>query len=202
MKTNIPHHLVNPEENGDLINTPQHAYRYLMRNCYEPEQMFRECVWAVFLNKQCRVVGKMPVCIGGLDMVVLDIKLVIQAALLCSAHSVIISHNHPNGNPLPSQQDIRQTSEIKNKLRVLDIQLADHIIIGNEQFFSFAEDIKLDAPADMKTGEDLIKDAMEALLSASVKTDRAIIYINRLPQKSHSQKTIVAINKLIKSLSV
>lgn len=61
-----------------------------------------------------------------------------QDALKLSVCSVIISHNHPSGNPEPSDEDIEATIELKEGLEILGIMLLDHIIVADNKFYSFS----------------------------------------------------------------
>ena len=71
---------------------------------------------------------------------VCDPKIVFTVALNCGATSLILSHNHPSGNLYPSNADKEVTKKIKEGGLLLDIRLLDHIIISDENYFSFADD--------------------------------------------------------------
>ena len=62
-----------------------------------------------------------------------------KRALLNNANSIIVAHNHPSGNPNPSQADIDITKRLQEAGKILDIKLLDHIIIGNESKYSLSE---------------------------------------------------------------
>ena len=63
-----------------------------------------------------------------------------RRALMNNAYGIILIHNHPSGNPYPSQEDIRLTANLKKACSLMDIQLHDHIIIGDDSWFSFGMD--------------------------------------------------------------
>jgi DNA repair protein RadC len=78
--------------------------------------------------------------IGGISGTVIDPKTVYQAALKANASGVIIAHNHPSGNPLPSDADKLITAKLKDAGEVLDINLLDHIVLLPEGYTSMADD--------------------------------------------------------------
>lgn len=92
------------------------------------------------LNRANNVVGFYKVSSGGMSSCILDPRVVFTIALNCSAHSIIISHNHPSGNATPSIQDKNITKKIKEAGDLLDIKLLDHIILTSENYYSFLDD--------------------------------------------------------------
>ena len=80
---------------------------------------------------------------GGITSTVADPRLILKRALEKEAVSLILCHNHPSGNARPSRADEELTAKIKEGARYLDIVLLDHIIIGEEGYFSFADAGKL-----------------------------------------------------------
>lgn len=99
-----------------------------------------EC-WAVFLNRSNYVIAKLRLTSGGLSSTVLDVKDVIAKALDRKASGLIIAHNHPSGNPRPGEEDIKQTAALKQAASSFDISLMDHVVICDDCFYSFADDI-------------------------------------------------------------
>lgn len=123
------------------IMAASQAVDYAMRHLYKKEDMYREEAWLLFLDKKNNITGQFHLSTGGTDATVLDKKIVAYAAVNALANSVILIHNHPRGDCRPSQTDIRETGEIKKALSTLDINLLDHIIIGEGEFFSFQDEI-------------------------------------------------------------
>ena len=99
-----------------------------------------EEVWALFLNNRLIPIGQQMLSKGTLDRTAIDCRTVIRNALLLNAASFILLHNHPSGDPNPSKADIHFTDRLRKACSLLDIHLLDHIIIGDESFFSFAEE--------------------------------------------------------------
>lgn len=101
---------------------------------------YRERFYALYLNKANECVGLMLVAEGGINSVVVDIRIAFQGALRTNASAVIIAHNHPSGNLMPSQADILLTRKIKEAGKVLDIPILDHLIITSDGYYSFADE--------------------------------------------------------------
>ena len=76
---------------------------------------------------------------GGITGTVADPRVILKKALEENATSIILSHNHPSGNINPSREDISLTKKIKEAASYLDITVLDHIIIGNDKYYSFAD---------------------------------------------------------------
>lgn len=94
----------------------------------------------ILLNRNNRVLGFFEVSSGGVFGTVADPKLIFMAALKMNACALIIAHNHPSGNKLPSEADKSLTLKIKEGAKLLDMSLLDHIIVTAEECFSFADE--------------------------------------------------------------
>ena len=94
----------------------------------------------MLLNRANRVKGIITISIGGTAGCVVDVKVVLQAALLSNSHGIIIAHNHPSGNLNPSDADIKITRAIKEACKFQDIGLLDHLIITSGGSYSFADE--------------------------------------------------------------
>lgn len=133
------------EKVSDIIPLPvssaKEAVDYLMNNCYDKDEMWREKVFAIFLNNKCTPIGHIVISIGGFDSADIDKRLIVKGALDSFATGVVLSHNHPSGDSRPSSNDIKLTKELKNALSVFDITLVDHIVIGDGEYFSFADEV-------------------------------------------------------------
>ena len=99
-----------------------------------------EEVWAIFLDRRARVIEMQMLSKGTLSQTAIDCRTVLRNALLVNAASVILLHNHPSGDPRPSVQDVNFTAKLKRACSLLDVLLVDHIVLGEESFYSFADD--------------------------------------------------------------
>ena len=96
--------------------------------------------WVLLLNRNNLVIDKMMVSQGGLSGTVIDVRIILKMALDKLACSIILCHNHPSGNLVPSDADKEITKKIKEAGKHMDIPVLDHLIIGNHAYFSFADE--------------------------------------------------------------
>lgn len=98
-----------------------------------------EYFYVIFLNRANAVVFTTEISKGGFSATVVDVRVILKAALQCNASAMILLHNHPSGNPLPSKEDIVLTQKIKDAAKLLDIQVLDHFIVTYKETYSFSE---------------------------------------------------------------
>jgi DNA repair protein RadC len=104
----------------------------------------REMFVVMLLDRKNGVIGLNTVSIGSLTASVVHPREVFKPAILSNASSVLLSHNHPSGCPLPSQEDRTLTVRLVQAGKLLGIDILDHIIVGEEKYFSFADEGLLD----------------------------------------------------------
>lgn len=103
----------------------------------------QEAFWIILLDRRSHVLAIEEIHRGGMAAMVVDPKIIFQRAFERKACSIILSHNHPSGSPSPSMEDIRLTEKIKAGGNYMDIRILDHIIIGEGEYYSFADEGKL-----------------------------------------------------------
>ena len=96
-----------------------------------------EEAWLLYLNKLSYPIGKEMVSKGTLDSTAIDCRTIMRQALLHNAAAIVILHNHPSGSSKPSQHDIFFTNKLRQACVLMDIKLEDHIIVGEDDFYSF-----------------------------------------------------------------
>jgi DNA repair protein RadC len=101
--------------------------------------LIHEEFWILFLNRSNKILGKMKLSQGGVSGTVTDVRIVLKKAIEYLASGIIVSHNHPSGNLNPSESDTKITQKIKEAGILMDIQLLDHIIISDKDYYSFAD---------------------------------------------------------------
>ena len=122
------------------LTSSTEAYK-LLRQVYDPETIeYRESFKVILLNRQNRVIGVTSMAEGGIDKVLVDVRMIFQAALLANASGIIISHNHPTGCLHPSEEDRKLTGAIREGGKLINIILLDHLIVTSEGYFSFADE--------------------------------------------------------------
>ena len=95
--------------------------------------------WVLYLDNSNVLIERSLIGKGGFTATVVDIRLVLQQAIRWGATAMIVAHNHPTGNLKPSHSDKALTQKLKEAAKVLDIKLLDHIIVGKNEYFSFAD---------------------------------------------------------------
>ncbi|MEI7637791.1 MAG: DNA repair protein RadC [Syntrophus sp. (in: bacteria)] len=100
------------------------------------DEEFRVC----YLDAQNKIITLETIQEGVVNQAVVYPRKVLEKALQCKASAIILVHNHPSGHVRPSDADIRLTKTIQETARTLDILVHDHIIIGENRFFSFREE--------------------------------------------------------------
>ena len=95
--------------------------------------------WILFLNRSNKVINSMKLSQGGISGTVTDVRIVMKKAIEYLASGIIVCHNHPSGNLSPSESDTRITQKIKEAGNIMDIQLLDHLIISEKDYYSFAD---------------------------------------------------------------
>lgn len=96
----------------------------------------RENFVVMFLNTKMRIVGISTAHVGSLDASIVHPREIYTEALLHKAASIIVCHNHPSGDPTPSREDFSMTTILQEAGDLLQIPVLDHIILGEERFYS------------------------------------------------------------------
>lgn len=99
----------------------------------------QEELWVILLDTRNRVLDILTIYRGSLNTSVVRIGEVFRPAVAAPAAAVIVAHNHPSGDPSPSPEDVNVTRQIVQAGKLLDIELLDHLIIGNGIFVSLKE---------------------------------------------------------------
>jgi len=121
----------------DALNNSKELFEYLYHSIRDKT---RECFNVVFLDAKNRVVATETLFEGTLTASSVYPREVVLAALNQHAAALIFAHNHPSGDPKPSQEDIAITRQLVFACRVVGITVHEHLIIGNNRYFSFADE--------------------------------------------------------------
>jgi DNA repair protein RadC len=95
--------------------------------------------WMLLLNRANQIIRKEFLSRGGLSATVVDPRMVFKPAVQHLACAMILCHNHPSGNLLPSEPDVKITHQLKEAGKLLDIPVLDHLIVAGEKYYSFAD---------------------------------------------------------------
>lgn len=96
--------------------------------------------WILLLNQASKVIGKARISRGGINQTVVDVREVLREALIHRATQLALVHNHPSGNPRPSNDDVRLTQHIAKSAELMNIRLVDHLIVCDGVFYSFNDE--------------------------------------------------------------
>lgn len=129
----------NTEFKNMKITNSQESANFI-RQFYSDDIGIFESFFILMLNRANYTIGYAKISQGGTCGTVVDIKIVAKYAVDSLANSVILAHNHPSGTLSPSSQDLEITSKIKQGLALLEIQVLDHIILTEENYYSFADE--------------------------------------------------------------
>ncbi len=127
------------------FRSPQTVADYYMETLRHEEQELLICM---MLDTKNRILGEAEIFRGTVNASLVSPREVFLEALRYRAVNLILVHNHPSGDPQPSQEDMTVTSRIAEAGELLSIHLLDHIIIGNHQYVSFCERNLLSLPSD------------------------------------------------------
>ncbi len=90
-----------------------------------------------------QVLGYTLISEGGITDTTVDVRVILQAALLTNSVAIILAHNHPSGNLKPSRQDMEITKQVKNAAQLMRITVLDHLILTDAGYYSFADEGQL-----------------------------------------------------------
>ena len=121
---------------GYCVSKPEDAASYLR---LQFEGLEREAFRVMFLNSQHSLITFEELFRGTIDGAAVYPREVVKAALEFNAAAVILTHNHPSGVAEPSSADRRITERLSSALGLIDVRVLDHVIVGGNDTFSFAQ---------------------------------------------------------------
>lgn len=123
-------------KSGLIISKPETIANYFMEKLRHQR---KECVILACLDGKGQILKEILLSSGSVNMSLISPREVFLEALRNDAVNVILIHNHPSGDPSPSEADIQSTKRVFDMGQLLDVLLLDHIIIGDNCYFSFRE---------------------------------------------------------------
>ena len=119
-----------------ILNSSEAAGAFLLE-CFEGET--NEVIYQLCLDRKGKLLSCKRLTEGGVSSADLNMRTLVSNALLTSASAVILSHNHPSGIALPSQDDYRTTDQVRAALAAVGVELTDHIIVADGDFVSLSD---------------------------------------------------------------
>ena len=98
-----------------------------------------ECVYLLCLDAKCKVLCCKEVGEGSVNSAGVSIRRIVEVALGANASTVVLAHNHPSGLALPSGEDVQTTRRVAAALSAVEVRLADHIVVADDDFVSLAQ---------------------------------------------------------------
>lgn len=134
-----------PQPLTETINGAKDIHKLLVNRVYDKETIgYKETFKVLLLNNANKIIGYTTISEGGLTSTIVDVRMILQTALVSNATSIILTHNHPSGNPRPSIHDDNLTKKIKSACELMDIRLLDHIIVAPyHSFYSYCDEGRL-----------------------------------------------------------
>ncbi|MBE6081492.1 MAG: DNA repair protein RadC [Tissierellaceae bacterium] len=120
------------------ISTPQDVYNIGIE-ILQMDKLAEEYVYMLSLNTKNVITGIFTISQGTLNSSLVHPREVYKRALLNNANSIILTHNHPSGDPTPSNEDIKITHQLMETGKILNIELLDHIVIGSGEYSSLKQ---------------------------------------------------------------
>ncbi len=121
----------------ETIIGSKEVYNLMRRHLID---LTHEEFWVILIGRGGRLLGKELVSKGGISATIVDAKVIFHVALRHQASLIVLVHNHPSGISKPSQQDIELTKKLVIAGKTLDITIADHLIVTDTGYFSFADE--------------------------------------------------------------
>ena len=125
----------------ETLDQPDKVAAYWRANIPQAEwyDQAKEAVVLLVLNTRRRILGHNLVTLGSLDTCTIHAREVFRPAIVAAGSAIILTHNHPSGDPMPSEADIKCTRDLIRAGQLLKIELMDHVIIGSDRHVSMRE---------------------------------------------------------------
>jgi DNA repair protein RadC len=127
-------------EDFGKIQSSVDAVLFLRKIFSEDTLELQEQFLVVYLNRRSKVIGYYKLSTGGIGGTVADVRLILAAAIKSASSSIILAHNHPSGDTQPSPADLQLTKKIKEAALLMDMSVADHIILAKDSYYSFTDE--------------------------------------------------------------
>lgn len=115
-----------------LVRTTDQAYELLKNMKFHEKEILR----CLYLNSRYRLIRNEIISIGAVDFTIVHPQEIFRPAIECGAKALILGHNHPSGEITPSREDLETTKDIVKIAEMLQIPILDHLIIGENGYFS------------------------------------------------------------------
>lgn len=122
------------------MGSAQAIYEYMLPKM---QDLDTEEAWVLLMNQRFRLIKAVRISRGGLSETAVDVRIILREALLANATIIALIHNHPSGNARPSGDDDRITQKLKAACDTMRLYMADHVIVTDGKYYSYAEEGKI-----------------------------------------------------------
>lgn len=122
------------------LGSSKEIYEALMDVWDRGQIEYRESAKLVLFNTSLKCLGIITIAEGGLHEINVDVRMILQAALLANAPLLCLAHNHPSGSIKPSSTDDQETEKIAKACKVLNLRLIDHLIVTSSDYYSYNDE--------------------------------------------------------------
>jgi len=127
------------QEYEATLSSPQKVHEFAKNAIWKVGEPVVEEFWVVLLNVRNKVVGSSMVSRGTINECPVTPRDVLLPAILTGAANVVLLHNHPSGDPTPSEEDKLLTQRVYEASKILGVKMLDHVIIAGDNYFSFRD---------------------------------------------------------------
>lgn len=122
----------------EKFDHPQKIYRMLC-DIFQHDKQSEEFLYLLCFNSKMKLLGVFEVSHGDACTTICNNREIFQKALLCNASCIVLAHNHPSGDVTPSEVDVITQNKVKQASEIMGVLLKDNLIVGNKDWYSFAE---------------------------------------------------------------
>ena len=141
-KNRLPRIVPKAPTNHIAMNTPDLVVE-MLNDIFHAENLPEEHGWLICLNSRCELINVFEISHGSCDGAMFGPREIFMRALLSGARSIVVAHNHPSGNVTMSNTDYEALNTLKEAAEIMNIELSDFIVIGeNETYYSFSDQKK------------------------------------------------------------
>ena len=130
------YYMVSRSTHNKILTTLEDCARYMVPFFFGRQS---ETVFLLCLDSKCKVLCCREVGEGSVNSVGISVRKIVDTALRANAVTVVLAHNHPSGIAVPSGEDIQTTRRIAMALKAVDVNLADHIVVADDDYVSMAQ---------------------------------------------------------------
>lgn len=130
------YYLVNRAAQNTVLNTTEKCGQYLVSHFYGRRN---ETVFLLCLDAKCKLLCCREIGEGSVNSAGIPVRRIVETALAANATSVVLAHNHPSGLAMPSPEDVFTTRRLAAALDTVEVVLADHIVVADDDFVSMVQ---------------------------------------------------------------